>query len=206
LNQRLNSGTLCCVAQDNCCAGASRLGVGHCRAYLFHVRSTAATLITSASEIGSTEDAKRQIAAWKAREGTLFWTETDHPGGDHSYDAVIVNLPIARLHIVKPTGVTVSITLRDGELRSVTVIESTGWYPVAAVWVQEWFGEDLPKQFHVSTKGKPSNAAVQFPSNLPDAERRRAFAVNTACLVTPRGCRTADDILPGVWQLSPQSD
>jgi hypothetical protein len=106
-------------------------------AYLFHVRSTATTLITSAKEIRSTEDAKRQIATWGAREGTLFWTETDHPGDDHSYDAVIVKLPMARLHVVKPTEVTVSITLRDGELRSVTVIESTGWYPVAAVWVQE---------------------------------------------------------------------
>jgi len=172
---------------------------------LVRVRSTATSLIASAREIRSTEDAKREIAEWKAREGTQFWAETDHPGGDHAYDAQIVNLPIARLQIVKPTGVTVSVTMRDGKLRSVTVIESTGWYPVASVWVQEWFDADIPKQFYVVTKGKPSNAAVQFPSNLSDAERRRAFDINTACLVKPRGCRTADEILPGVWELAPSS-
>ena len=170
-------------------------------AHLVRVRSKATALIASVSEIRSTEDAKREIAAWKAREGTRFWTETDHPGGEHDYDAQIVNLPVARLRIVKPTEVIVSVTMRDGMLRSVTVIESTGWYPVASVWIQEWFDENLPKHFRVVGHRKPYVAAVEFPSSLPERERTKAFQVNTKCLVVPRGCKNAGELLPGIWQL-----
>ena len=173
--------------------------------YAAHIHAKATALVASACGIRTTEDAEREIAAWKHRAGKEFWTESDHPGGDHNYDAQIVNLPIARLRVVEPTGVTVAVTMRDGNLRSVTVIESTGWYPVASVWVQEWFDTDMPQHFHVGGKNKPSNAVVQFPSSLPDAERRKDFAVNTACLVKLRGCRSAEDILPGVWQLAPKS-
>ena len=130
-----------------------------------------------------------------------FWQEGDRAGGDHNYDAQIANLAIARLHIVEPTGVTVGVTMRDGELRSVTVIESTGWYPVASVWIQEWFDEGMPNRFHVGGQARPADAFVEFPSSLSEDRRSKAFAVNTKCLTKPGGCRTAEDILPGVWQL-----
>src|SRR5207245_9716717 len=94
--------------------------------YLNHVRASATALINSALEIRTKTDAEREIAAWRKRSGKDFWQESDHPGGDHNYDAQIVNLAIAHLHVVEPTGVTVGITMRDGNLRRVTVIESTG--------------------------------------------------------------------------------
>jgi len=171
--------------------------------YAAHLRATATALIVSASEMRRTEDAEREIATWKARGGKEFWTESEHPDGDHNYDAAIDNLPIARLRVVEATIVRVGITVNGGELRNVTVIESTGWYPVASVWIQEWFDTDMPNRFHVATKGRPSRAVLEFPSTLPETERRIAFAVNTACLVRPRGCRSAEEILPGVWQLVP---
>jgi hypothetical protein len=58
-------------------------------AYLAHIRATAVALIESARDIRSTEDAQRQIAAWRKREGEQFWQENDHPGGQHSYDGQI---------------------------------------------------------------------------------------------------------------------
>ena len=179
--------------------------VGGTASYLVHIRRMATELIASAREIRTTEDAEREIAAWKVRAGNGFWTESDHHGEDHNYDASIVNVPIARLRVVQPTEVTVGLTMRDQKLRCVTVIESTGWHPVASVWIQEWFDTDMPDRFHVATKGRPSRAVLQFPSTLPDAERRKAFAVNTSCLVKPKGCRSADDILPGVWLFAPKS-
>ena len=97
-------------------------------AYLAYVRAMASSLIKSAYDIRTKADAEREIAVWKKKMGIFFWTEGDHPGGDHSYDATVANLPVARLRIVEPTGLTVGITMRDGELRSVTVIESVGWY------------------------------------------------------------------------------
>lgn len=169
--------------------------------YLAHIRASATALINSAREIRSKADAEREIAAWRKRSGKEFWTESDHPGGDHNYDAQIMNVPIARLHIVEPTEVTVGVTMRDGKLRSVTVIESTGWYPVASVWVQEWFDEAMPSRFHVGGHRRPAEAFVEFPSSLSEDQKSKAFAVNTKCLTKPGGCKTADDILPGVWQL-----
>jgi len=170
-------------------------------AYLAHVHALASALIKSAREIRTKADAEREIAAWRKRSGKEFWMESDSPGGDHNYDAVAANLPIARLHIVEPTGVTVGITMNDGELRSVTVIETVGWYGVAAVWIQEWFDEEMPNHFHVFGHRRPYIANVEFPSSLPDEERKKAFAVDTGCLVRPGGCKTAEAILPGISQL-----
>jgi hypothetical protein len=170
-------------------------------AYLAHVHALASALITSAREIRTKADAEREIAAWRKRSGKEFWMESDSPGGDHNYDAQVANLPVARLHIVEPTGVTVGVTMRDGELRSVTVIESVGWYPVASVWIQEWFGEKMPNHFHMSRKSRPYAITLEFPSSLPDEQRKRAFAVDTGCLVRPGGCKTAEAILPGISQL-----
>jgi hypothetical protein len=171
--------------------------------YLAHIRASAAALISSAREIRTKADAEREIAGWRRRSGGDFWQESDHPGGDHNYDAQIVNVPIAHLHIVEPTEVTVGITIRDGQLRSVTVIESTGWYPVASVWIQEWFDEKMPKRFHVSGHRRPADAFVEFPSTLPDDQRVKAFSIKPSCLTKLGGCKTADEILPGVWQLQP---
>ena len=95
-------------------------------AYLAYVQSMASALIKSAYGIRTKTDAEREIAAWKKRVG-IFCMESDHPGGDHSYEAVVANLTVARLHIIEPTGVTVGVTMRDGKLRSVTLIEAVGW-------------------------------------------------------------------------------
>ena len=170
-------------------------------AYLAHIHALASALITSAREIRTKADAEREIAAWRKRSGKEFWMESDSPGGDHNYDAVVDNLPIARLHLVEPTGLTVGITMNDGKLRSVTVIEHVGWYGVASVWIQEWFDEEMPNHFHVSGNRRPYVATVEFPSALPDEERKKAFAVDTGCLVRPGGCKTAEAILPGISQL-----
>jgi hypothetical protein len=168
--------------------------------YLARLRSVASALITSAYEIRTKGDADREIAAWSARFGKDFWQEGDHTGGDHTYDAQIVSPVLARLHIVQPTVVTVGITMRDGQLRSVAVIEFTGWYPVASVWVQEWFDEKIPKRIRV-VGHRPYHAWVEFPASLPEDQRRKAFAINTKCLVSWRICKTEEEILPGISQL-----
>ena len=91
--------------------------------------------------------------------------------------------------------------MRDGKLRCVTVIEATGWYPTASVFIQKWFDEDAPNRFHVFSNRKPSTATVEFPSSMREVQRRKALAVNADRLVKAGGCKSAEDILPGVWQL-----
>lgn len=45
---------------------------------------------------------------------------------------------------------------------------------------------------------RPYAATVEFPSSLSDDQRKKAFAVNTKCLVRPGGCKTAEAIVPGI--------
>jgi hypothetical protein len=172
-------------------------------AYLVHIRTTAIALIESARHIRSTEDAQREIAAWRTREGEKFWQENDHPGGQHSYDGQIENLLISHLHILEPTVVTVGVTMENGQLQNVAVILQSVRYPTSSVWVQEWFDSGPANHFHIVRKDRPLAAVVEFSASMPDAQREKAFALNTACFVRPRGCRSAEDILPGVWQLGP---
>jgi len=174
------------------------LGIG---AYLSHIRAEATALISSAREIRTKADAEREISDWRKRSGKDFWEESDSLGGEHNYYAQIANVAIARLRLAQPTAIMLNISIRDGKLRAVTVIESTGWYPIASVWIKEWFDEVMPNRFFVSGHRRPAEASVEFPASLPDDQRTKAFKVNTNCLVLPFGCRTADDILPGVLQL-----
>lgn len=182
------------------------VGVAVCavgiRVYLARLQAVASALITSAYEIRTKADADRAIDIWRRRFGKDFWEESDHPGGDRNYDAVVENLALARLHVVQPTGITVGITMRDGQLWSVAVIEQTGWYPVTSVWVQEWFDEKIPKRVRVLGHRRPYAAWVEFPASLPEEQRRKAFALNTKCLVSPRNCKNEEEILPGISQLA----
>ena len=170
-------------------------------AYLARLQALASALVASAYEIRTKADADREIAAWTKRFGRDFWMESDHPGGDHNYDAQIVNVTLARLHVVQPMGLTVGITIRNGQLWAVTVIEQTGWYPVASVWVQEWFDEKMPKRVRVRGHRRPYDAWVEFPASLPEDQRKKVFAFNTKCLVSQRICKTEEEILPGISRL-----
>jgi hypothetical protein len=184
-------------------------------AYAIHLCVSARALINSARAIRTTADAEREIAAWRRRSGNEFWMEKAPVrvmAGDgdfapeKTYKAEIVNLGIARLGLVELAGTTLEITMHDGKLRRITVTEWTAWYPLASVWIQEWFdtglpSPGLPNRLYVGRTGQPATATVVFPSSLRDDQRKKAFAVNTNCLVWPSPCKTADDILPGVWHL-----
>jgi hypothetical protein len=174
-------------------------------AYAIHLYASARALINSARVIRTTADAEREIAAWRRRSGNEFWVES-RDLAEKTYKAQIVNFEIARLGFVELTGVTLDVTMHDGKLRRITATESTGWYPLASVWIQEWFdaglpNPGLPNRLLVGRTGKPSVATVLFPSSLRYDQRTKTFAVNTKCLVRPSSCKTAEDILPGVWQL-----
>ena len=99
--------------------------------------------------------------------------------------------------------VGMTITMRGGELRYIILTMLTGRdsSTTAGVWVQEWFGAGTVKDFRVNNKDKPWKATVEFSSAVPDSERENAFALNTQCFVQLGGCKSAQDILPDVWQM-----
>jgi hypothetical protein len=176
--------------------GAFGLGIA---AYAFHVCASATALIDSASQIRTTADAEREIASWKENMGTDSWVESDDSSRGGNYYARIANRAIARMHFVEPSKIIARVTIRNGELLSVSMFVNTPRAPVA---VQEWFETDMQNRFHLSyIKGTVPEARVQFAATLPDAKRRKGFAIRTTCLVQLGGCKRAGDVLPVIREL-----
>jgi hypothetical protein len=98
-----------------------------------------------------------------------------------------------------------SVIIRNGELRTVLLVMYSGWEPnrTSGVWIQEWFGSDVPKDFHLDRKNEPLQAIIDFPSNVSDSERKKLFGLNAYCFIKPGGCRSAEEILNGVWSSWP---
>jgi hypothetical protein len=173
-------------------------------AYAYHVRRSADELIKSAYEVSSSADAERMIASWRKRSGPQFWEERSQFGGDRSYDAQIENILVSRLRIVEPTVVNLGVTMNDGKLCALALTVSSGRDPknTSAIWIQEWFDSGSSKGIHVNDKDKPWKATVEFSSDVPEGRRQRAFAINTRCFLKIGGCKSAEEILPTVWQLA----
>ena len=96
-------------------------------------------------------------------------------------------------------SISMRVTLRDGKLICVSV---ETWTPKASVVVLEWFRPEMSPEFYLRyVKAAIPTARVDFPSSLPDAEKKRAFDVSTSCLLIPRLCATTEDLLPLVRTL-----
>lgn len=170
--------------------------------YGAHVRASAQALVDSAKTIHSTADAQREIAIWQRRSRESSWEGVSTQTEDRIFDTRVDNGLLYRLHICPPTAVALSITMRNGQLRSIILVMFTGSDPntTPGVWIQEWFDSGTPTNFYVKGKDKPWRATVEFSSNVPEAEREKAFALNASCFVKLRGCKSAEEILPNVWQ------
>jgi hypothetical protein len=175
--------------------------------YRVRVRASAQRLIDSASEIRSATDAEEQIAMWRNRSDRTFIEEEPLQDGVHSYDIQVENGLLHRLHVTAPAMVGMSITMHGKELRGVTLVMFTGRKPntTAGIWVQEWFDSKSTDAFHVNAKDRPWRATVDFTSSIPSTQREKALKLNAECLISLRGCRSAEDILPGIWRLDANS-
>ena len=170
--------------------------------YAAHVRGSAQSLINSANRIHSTADAEREIAIWRSRSDRRFTDESPLSNGDRSYTVQVENGLLNRIRIVPPTAISMIVTIGNGQLKGIILVMFTGRSPstTSGVWVQEYFGSGATNDFHVNPKGRPWKATVDFSSAAPESQREKAFALNTKCFVQPGGCKSAEDILPGVWQ------
>jgi hypothetical protein len=97
-----------------------------------------------------------------------------------------------------------TIALNKGELRYITVVMFTGRTPISTVgvWIQEWFGLGSSGDFRLDRKDEPRKATLEFSSEAPESERGGALRLSTKCFIQFAACKSAEDILPGVWQWS----
>lgn len=174
--------------------------------YAIHLQSSAQTLIASAKQIGSAAEAEDQIAMWRRRFAGKY---SEEPEGNENrvYEVRLDNRLLYWLHLVPFTQLAVSVEVRERSLRGVFVVMTTESNGSASVWVQETFvgatrSRDQ-KELYVDARrdgsGRPWKTTVELTSQVPPAEKEKAFAVETRCLVRIRGCRDAAEILPPVW-------
>jgi hypothetical protein len=167
--------------------------------YALRLHFITGALLASAREIRSTEDALHLISAWNNRRGTDAWTDSYDDGHTVAYFVRVSNYRISRLHLAQSSAVQMRVTLRDEKLICVSV---EAWTRKASVVVLEWFGRDMSPEFALRyVKAAIPTARVDFPSSLPDAQKRRAFNVRTSCLLIPRLCATPESLLPLVRSL-----
>ena len=171
-------------------------------AYGLRIRSSATDLLDSARRVRSTADAKREIAVWQSRTGRDF-SEREVTGGDHEYDIDVDNGLLGKLGVTPPAMLGVTIALRNGDLRFVeaAMFAGKGAGSTAGVLIREWFAAGASNGFRLGRKDEPLNAVVEFSSAMRESKREKIFRLNTKCLVRFGGCKSAEDILPGVWQL-----
>ena len=168
-------------------------------AYGIHVCASATALIDSAGAIRTMADAEREFAEWRKNSRVESWVEGDDSGGDRDYYVRMANLAVVRFHVVNPSEVMTRVTVRNGTLLRVSVDVYTRAVPIT---IEEWFKPGLQNRPSLSyIKGAVPMARVELPSSLPDAQRRRAFAVRTRCLVLPSWCESAEDVLPVIRDL-----
>ena len=163
------------------------------------LQATAKALIMSAKEIRTTADAERQITVWRGRRLVTFSDEPIELGGDKVYAVQVLNSILSKLRIVQPRSLEMTIRMRGGKLRSVWLVFING--PAYGTAIAEWFVPDPRMRLHVERRLRPWAAYVEFPADLSDHQRNKAFAFNANCLVKPWDCKQAEDVLPGVWRL-----
>lgn len=173
--------------------------------YAHRMQAKAQALVGSLLRIRSTDDAKQVIEEWRRRAGPRFWEESDQLGGDHCYDAQIHNLAVSPFMIVQSTVLNAAIAMRNGQVYYVLVTmksgRTSGPMPAGAIWVQEWSEMGAPPIVHVSKNRKPWGAAVDLTSSAPEGKRNAAFGLRLSCFSDLRGCRSAEELLPNVWNL-----
>ncbi len=136
--------------------------------------------------------ALHQISAWNKSRGTDSWTDSYDDGHATHYYVRLSN-GISGLHIAPRSALIMRVTLHDARVICVTVETSI---PTASVVLQEWFKSDMRDEVYLTYfKAALPTARIQFPSSLPAAQKRRAFAIRTRCLLIPQLCATTEDLL-----------
>jgi hypothetical protein len=168
--------------------------------FAWRLRISASRLIVAASQIHSTADADRTIAAWPRK--SRHYSESQSPDGNgRAYKIEVGNGLLSKIHMTPSSGLVLEVIKRSGELQLVVL----GMYTDrSSVWVQEDFTTKGSSPLSVNTQrdasGKPTKALIMFTAGLPEAEKERAFALDPSCLATIGGCESADEILPTVSQ------
>jgi len=175
--------------------------------YAVYLQYSASNLILSAKQLSPTSDTNKQIAIWR-RQFQAKYSEETNANGNRVCEIRLNNGLLSLLRLVPKTQLIVSMEKRQEQLLAVFVVMSTEANGSASVWIQELFvGKTRsadPKQLYVDGRrdgsGRPWKTVVELTGALPAAEKERAFAIDTKCLVRFGGCRDASQIMPSVWR------
>jgi len=173
-------------------------------AYAIRLHRIATSLVASAREIQTTDDALHQVDVWKGRGNVDSWVDSYDSGRGTLYWVQVSNRGITRVHLAPWSALTMRISLYDKSLKQVSVEMHT---PSAAAVAEEWFKPEMSQRFYFGQiKSAVPTARVEFPSSIADAQKETAFAFRIRCLLIPALCATPEDVLPVVRTLESSPD
>lgn len=173
--------------------------------YAIHLRNSAQTLIASARQIRSAADAEVQIAMWRRKFSGEYSEYTEGNQG-RVYQVQLDNRLLSWLHIIPSTVLFVSVGMQERSLGDVLVLLATEANGQRSASVHVIFGGKtlsrnpnvLSVNGTVDASGRPKSTVVELTSQVPPAEKEKAFAFDARCLVKLGGCKDAAEILPSV--------
>jgi hypothetical protein len=184
--------------------------------YAIRLRSSAQELIAATARIQSTADAEDLIATWRGR-GRRYSESASADGLDHTYQVEIENHFLSVFRLMPTVVLTGRLVTHMGNLQASFLVMYTGDEPCceSGVWIQEDFSSGRSARFsnssptfyvdrRVDEKNRPWKLTVEFTQEASVNQKQQAFSLNPNCLVLPRSCRSAADILPTIWHRDPQ--
>lgn len=180
--------------------------VGCCFLYSYLLRRRAESLVRSAYEL-SNHNGPLTSAVLRTRYGRLLRTVQDCTPSFCAYEVLITNRVLAFSRLFPYTELRSQFWLRDGVVYENMLDYMTTVHHRYNVVVHAAIGfEDDPYYaIHPWDASAPSdtNGLAHISRELSNAKKQSVLGLNTSCLTKIGGCTTIAELLPSVWQRTP---
>jgi hypothetical protein len=121
------------------------------------------------------------------------------------YEANVSNGLLHAFHLVPYTNLRTQFWEEKGVMQSNSVEFYTMPLGMADVLVKYCRACDPPKMYPYENTSTPFTGYVEMDLSAPEIARKKAFGMNTACLIRWGGCDSVAQLLPTVWQKAGQN-
>jgi hypothetical protein len=175
--------------------------------YAYVMRRQAESLVRNAYEL-SLSESNPTLADIQRRYGQQLHLEECNPQFGCTYTVSVSNRALASLHIFRYAKMSASFSVLNGvvveNMVDYFVTDGTEFSVTAHVQIDFWNG-DTSFSVHPWGASAPlnTNGLVMIGYASSPAEKRNVLSFDTACMARIRGCTTVAELLPTVWQQTP---
>ena len=121
------------------------------------------------------------------------------------YEVNVSNGLLHAFHLVPYTNLRTQFWEEKGVMQSNSVYFYTMPHGMVDVLVKYCRACDTPKMYPYENASTSFTGYVEIDLSAPEIARKKAFGINTACLIRWGGCDSTAQLLPTVWQKAGQN-